>query len=79
MTETPNSLTPNNAAASRQKTGRNRTVFRLVTLVSFMLALSFASVPLYDWFCRVTGFGGTPGVATANTDGVLEQINALGN
>jgi len=24
-----------------------------------MLALSFAAVPLYDLFCRVTGFGGT--------------------
>ena len=26
----------------------------------FMGALAWASVPLYDWFCRVTGFGGTP-------------------
>ena len=25
----------------------------------FMLALSFASVPLYDLFCRVTGYAGT--------------------
>ena len=25
----------------------------------FMLGLSFAAVPLYDLFCRVTGFGGT--------------------
>ena len=24
-----------------------------------MLGLSFAAVPLYDMFCRVTGFGGT--------------------
>ena len=24
-----------------------------------MLGLSFAAVPLYDLFCRVTGFGGT--------------------
>ena len=24
-----------------------------------MLAASFAAVPLYDLFCRVTGFGGT--------------------
>ena len=24
-----------------------------------MLGLSFAAVPLYDIFCRVTGFGGT--------------------
>jgi len=28
--------------------------------VTFMIGLSFASVPLYDAFCRITGFGGTP-------------------
>jgi cytochrome c oxidase assembly protein subunit 11 len=28
-----------------------------------MLGASFAAVPLYDWFCRVTGFGGTTMVA----------------
>lgn len=25
-----------------------------------MVAFTFAAVPLYDWFCRTTGFGGTP-------------------
>jgi cytochrome c oxidase assembly protein subunit 11 len=30
-----------------------------------MLALAFAAVPLYRLFCQVTGFGGTPLVATA--------------
>jgi cytochrome c oxidase assembly protein subunit 11 len=29
-----------------------------------MLGLAFAAVPLYDLFCRVTGFGGTTQVAT---------------
>ena len=29
----------------------------------FMLGLSFAAVPLYDLFCRVTGFGGTTQVS----------------
>ena len=29
----------------------------------FMLGLSFASVPLYDLFCRTTGFGGTPSIS----------------
>lgn len=28
-------------------------------LVTGMVGLSFAAVPLYDLFCRVTGFGGT--------------------
>ena len=31
----------------------------LVSIFVFMLGLSFAAVPLYDLFCRVTGFGGT--------------------
>ena len=31
----------------------------LVFIFVFMLGLSFAAVPLYDLFCRVTGFGGT--------------------
>ena len=30
-----------------------------------MLSLSFAAVPLYDIFCRVTGFGGTTQVASS--------------
>ncbi len=26
----------------------------------FMVGLSFAAIPLYEAFCRITGFGGTP-------------------
>ena len=35
------------------------TPIALVSIFVFMLGLSFAAVPLYDLFCRVTGFGGT--------------------
>jgi len=31
----------------------------LAGIFCIMLGLSFAAVPLYDLFCRVTGFGGT--------------------
>ena len=34
-------------------------------LVAVMIGLSFAAVPLYSWFCRTTGFGGTTQVAKA--------------
>jgi cytochrome c oxidase assembly protein subunit 11 len=34
-------------------------------LVAVMVGLSFAAVPLYSWFCRTTGFGGTTQVAHA--------------
>ena len=36
----------------------------LVSIFVLMLGLSFAAVPLYDLFCRVTGFGGTTQKAT---------------
>jgi len=46
--------------------GRNRTVALICAgLVATMLGASYAAVPLYDWFCRVTGFGGTPMINAA--------------
>ncbi len=36
-----------------------RFAFMLTTLVAAMIGLSFASVPLYQLFCQVTGYGGT--------------------
>ena len=38
---------------------KNLTPIALVSIFLIMLGLSFADVPLYDLFCRVTGFGGT--------------------
>lgn len=38
-----------------------------------MCALSFAAVPFYDWFCRVTGYGGTTSTAVAAPDQVLDR------
>jgi cytochrome c oxidase assembly protein subunit 11 len=31
--------------------------------VAAMVGAAYASVPLYDWFCRTTGFGGVPLIA----------------
>lgn len=50
-----------------------KTAAQLVGVVVVMGALAWASVPFYDWFCRVTGFGGTTGVATAGSDEILEK------
>ena len=33
--------------------------------VAVMVGAAYAAVPLYDWFCRTTGFGGTTQVSTA--------------
>ena len=45
---------------------KNKRILLILSLIFLsMLSLSFASVPLYDIFCRYTGFGGTP--QTVNT------------
>ena len=36
--------------------------------VAVMVGVSFAAVPLYSWFCRTTGFGGTTQVAKTAPD-----------
>lgn len=53
--------------------GTKRTAVQLVGVVVTMASLSFAAVPFYDWFCRVTGFGGTTSVAETGSDVVLDQ------
>jgi cytochrome c oxidase assembly protein subunit 11 len=39
--------------------------------VAVMIGVSFAAVPLYSWFCRTTGFGGTTQVAKSAPAHVL--------
>jgi len=39
------------------------TVLGLASIVVGMAGLAYASVPLYDLFCKVTGYGGTPQIA----------------
>lgn len=56
-----------------QLQGKNRTLVQLIGVVVTMGSLSFAAVPFYDWFCRVTGYGGTPQVAEAAPDVILDQ------
>lgn len=53
--------------------GPAKTVTQTVSLVVFMGGLAWASVPFYDWFCRVTGFGGTPGISEIASDEILDQ------
>lgn len=53
--------------------GPSRTVLQTVSLVVFMGGLAWASVPLYDWFCRVTGYGGATGVAETGSDVILDR------
>lgn len=54
--------------------GNNRMLALLATLV---VSLTFTTIviipPFYDWFCRVTGYGGTPARAEAAPDTILDQ------
>ena len=40
---------------------------------AFMVGMAYAAVPLYDWFCRSTGFGGTTQIATSAPVQVLDR------
>ncbi|MEY8117072.1 cytochrome c oxidase assembly protein [Falsihalocynthiibacter sp. BN13B15] len=51
----------------------HKTAAQAASVVVLMGALAWASVPFYSWFCKVTGFGGTTGVAAAGSDEILDQ------
>ncbi len=42
-----------------------------------MVGAAYAAVPLYNWFCRTTGFAGTTQVASAAPDRVLGRTLAI--
>jgi cytochrome c oxidase assembly protein subunit 11 len=42
-------------------------------LVAVMVGMSYAAVPLYNWFCRATGYNGTTQVASAPPASVLDR------
>lgn len=53
---------------------KNRKVARRLFLTTAgMGAFAYASAPLYDLFCRTTGFGGTPVVAQAGDRPILDR------
>jgi len=41
--------------------------------VAVMVCAAYASVPFYTWFCKTTGFAGTPQVAERAPDHVLDR------
>ncbi|MBL6856609.1 MAG: cytochrome c oxidase assembly protein [Rhodobacteraceae bacterium] len=55
------------------KNSNRKTVIGAISIVVFMGTLSFAAVPFYDWFCRVTGFGGTTQLAQSDNPEILDK------
>ncbi len=63
--------TSNNAAPN--ESGNKKTLTILAGVALGMLSLGFASKPLYDTFCKVTGYGGTTRQADVNKSEVIER------
>lgn len=42
--------------------------------VCFMVGMAYAAVPLYDLFCRVTGYGGTTQAAEIAPSGAIDRV-----
>jgi len=57
----------------RQMDPKLVTAGKLVGIVLTMGALAWASVPFYNWFCRVTGYGGTTAVSDGTTKEILDR------
>lgn len=57
----------------RTYSGPRATLIQTLGVVVIMGSLSFLSVPFYNWFCKVTGFGGTTATAGAGSDIILDQ------
>jgi cytochrome c oxidase assembly protein subunit 11 len=65
-----------NAAHSKDPKARRRDLAvagACAAFVALMVGAAYAAVPLYDWFCRTTGFGGRPQVAVAGPAGMLDR------
>ncbi|MGB0552025.1 MAG: cytochrome c oxidase assembly protein [Alphaproteobacteria bacterium] len=50
-----------------------RLVVVLTTVAMGMVGMSYAAVPLYDLFCRVTGYGGTTQIAAEKSGSVTQR------
>ena len=56
------------------ETVNNKKTVGLLTLTAVgMLGLGFASKPLYDTFCKITGYGGTTQQAEYNNSALLDR------
>ena len=57
-------------------THQQRTVILLFSIVFFMILLVAFSVPIYNLFCRVTGYGGTTSFSeTSSSISIDKEIN----
>jgi cytochrome c oxidase assembly protein subunit 11 len=63
------------AESSKKQAGSHRRVLvACIALVAAMGGLAYASVPLYQLFCQVTGYGGTTQRAEAGSATVSDEL-----
>lgn len=61
-------------SAPTSETRNRRTLLSLAMLATGMLCLAYASVPLYQLFCQVTGFGGATTRADVASTATMERV-----
>jgi len=64
-------------ATEHSNSAKTKTVWQLLAVIFIMGSLAWASVPLYDNYCRVTGFGGTTSTSDQGSDVILDQIMTI--
>lgn len=67
------STASNNAPKNNAPKNNAAVAAVVVAVVVGMTGMAFAAVPLYEAFCRATGFGGTPRTAARAADAVLDR------
>lgn len=71
MTETSKPAPRRPTAGSGQARAAKRTAVMCFAFAASMVGVAFASVPLYDLFCKATGYDGTPLVGAGPSARVL--------
>lgn len=56
------------------RTRKRMTVAGLLGMLGVMVGLTVFAVPLYNYFCRVTGFGGATQTAAQAPDEIIERV-----
>src|SRR5688572_16519470 len=66
-------MSPGSIHSARRASRRRDVVVAAAcgAFVALMVGAAYAAVPLYNWFCRTTGFGGTTQVSTAGPTQLL--------
>jgi len=60
-------MTPAPVSGPDLQNRHRRVALTVIGVVAGMLGMAYAAVPLYQAFCRATGFGGVPQIATSES------------